>query len=328
MTHLEEQALEFLTQNMHRNYPIQDTCIVESDDGTYLPSSFLVDLRLNIPSEDTVNIDTSRFFISAVNHYTSSVQVVISYQPAVGNAFECACSSAIVTTGGGAYPEEVPVTPAAGIPEGATYEPFRNMTGTLYIGTTADMVNLPSLKFSYENAAINPTCVVRTIFVQGFTTSITLLDEDGELVATLGGDAKIQAGPGILFSLATGTATPTVLVSVDMDWLASQVQEAVEDAGTPIKQINNVLPDSEGNIIIRGLDCTSVDTIGNANSITISNTCSKPCCGEDSADLVDIKNSQQTLSTQVDRLTQSINSFIISLNNVETRLPSLVASRK
>ena len=85
MTSIENgQALEFLNQNMHRNYPIQDTCVVATADNVYLPSSFLVDCQIIIPCETQElrnGIDTSRFFVSAVMHYTNSVQVIISYQP-------------------------------------------------------------------------------------------------------------------------------------------------------------------------------------------------------------------------------------------------------
>lgn len=333
MTNLEEQSLEYLNQNMHRNYPIQDTCIVVSEDGTYLPSSFLVDMKLNIPVDigDTTTIDTTKFFVSAVNHYSASVQVVISYQYDDNHSFECACSSAIVTgTGSTPYPTVVSLTPASGIPDDAAYNALRGLSGELYIGSTEELVNMGSLKFTMLTAPINPTCITKTALITNIVTNITVLGSDGQAVATVTGNVTLQAGDGIKF---TWDATHGLLtVAVDEEWLADEVRAIMEDSesavsNNPIRKINGIRPDNNGNFVISGLDCTNVNGSG-AHGISIDNPCSRPCCSEESGDLVDIKDSQSQLAENVNRISQSLDSFILSLNNVETRLPSLVASRK
>ena len=53
--------LEWLNENMSRNYPVVGT------GNSSLPTSFLVDIQLVIPYMD--NVDTSRFFISGVKHW-------------------------------------------------------------------------------------------------------------------------------------------------------------------------------------------------------------------------------------------------------------------
>lgn len=322
----EAHALEFLNQNMHNNYPIKDDCIVVSEDGTYLPSSFLVDCRIDIACEPNVNsgLDITRFFVSAVNHYSGSVQVIISYQPENDTAFPCASSSAIVY---GTQMAMVNLTPAAGIPEGAEWDPLRNLTGALWIGNMVGMDSIGSLTFLYENAAINPVCIVKNLIVTQIVEGLTVVDINGQTHA-LTGDVVLKAGDGIKF--VYDQLTNRVTMQVDEEALSEMVAEAldaVDMAGyKAIRTINSAHPDSKGNLTIAGLDCT---TIGAAqNGITISNPCSKPCCGDDSGDVADIKIAQQSVKDQVDRLTQNINALIISLNNVETRLPSLVASRK
>ena len=87
-------------------------------------------------------------------------------------------------------------------------------------------------------------------------------------------------------------------------------------------------PDDSGNFTISGLDCTDIKNVSGTHSLTVSNPCSKPCCSEDSGDLADIKDAQRSLQDKVDRISNELNTFINGINNVETRLPSLVASRE
>lgn len=47
--------------------------------------------------------------------------------------------------------------------------------------------------------------------------------------------------------------------------------------GTPIVSINGVKPDAQGNFTLTGMDCTNVQQ--REGAISISNPCSKPCCG-------------------------------------------------
>lgn len=334
MTSIENgQALEFLNQNMHRNYPIQDTCIVATRDDNgqyqvYLPSSFLVDCQIIIPCETQElrnGIDTSRFFVSAVMHYTNSVQVIISYQPDGSDAFPCACSSAIVLSDGAEqYPIVVTLTPASGIPDSDEYTPLKALEGSLWIGSTANMSNLGSLNFNYADAQLNPTCIVKNLSAP--ITSLTVLDATGATVAVLTGDVVLQMDSSM--ELDTQTAG-TLKIGVSNTWLQTKIDEIISSAtGSAIKQINGQRPDDNGNFTITGLDCTTVEAMTGTSSITISNPCAKPCCGDDSGDLEDIRSSQKVLQSKVDRLSENLNTFINSINNVETRLPSLVASRK
>lgn len=325
-TYEEAHALEFLNQNMHRNYPIDDNCIVVAEDGTYLPSSFLTDCRIDLRCEPGVNsgIDTSRFFVSAVNHYSGSVQVIISYQPENADSFPCACSSAIVF---GTQSARVELTPAAGIPEGSQWDCMRRLTGGLWIGMTDGLENMGSLTFAYNNAAINQVCIIKNLIVTQIIEGLTVIDIAGQTHA-LTGNVVLRAGNGIKFVYDETTNKITMMVDSEvLNDMVSDILEHVEMEGyKAIRTINSAHPDNKGNFTIAGLDCT---TIGGAqNGITISNPCSKPCCSEDSGDVADIKIAQQSVKDQVDRLTQNINALIISLNNVETRLPSLVASRK
>ena len=320
--------LEFLNQNMHRNYPIQDTCIVKTANNVYLPSSFLVDCQIIVPclADQQSGIDTGRFFVSSVQQYTSSVQVIISYQPENADPFSCAASAAIVLSDEAQppYPATVSLTPAAGIPDDEAWDPLRKLTGTLWIGSTAGMSNLGTLAFAYADAALRSTCVIRNLIVTDIVTTLTIVDANGTPIETLSGDVTLQAGEGIDITLEGGTLS----ISANEGWIRSKIQNILTTAGSPIQTINGQSPDNNGNFTISGLDCLSVESFPGTSGIGVSNTCSKPCCGEDSGDLAEIKNSQENLRGKINRISENLNSFINSINNVETRLPSLVASRK
>jgi hypothetical protein len=318
--------LEFLNQNMHRNYPIQDSCVVKTADNVYLPSSFLVDCQIVIPCESTQQaeaIDLNGFFVSHVMFYTSSVQVIISYQPASGSAFQCACSSAIILAEAQVegYPT-VTLTPAAGIPDGS---PLKNLSGTLWIGTTANMAGLGSMHFEKSASQLFSRCIIPNTAAS--VTGITVLDSDGNVVKVLTGNVTVQMDDSIVVSY--NGQSEKLEIGVDDTWLQTQIQQIVgADFHGAIKTINGQSPDDEGNFTISGLDCTDIKNYPNTNGIAVQNTCSKPCCGDESADLVDIKDSQQALQDKMNRVSENLNTFINSINNVETRLPSLVASRK
>ena len=327
MTHIDGQLLEFLNQNMHRNYPIQDSCIVQSDSGEYLPSSFLVDAKINVPvTRDDASIDVTRFFISAVEHYTESVQVMISYVGDNGTPFVCGVTGAIVLTAssGDAYPTTVEIVPGGEIPDDPVYAPLREISGQLYIGSTFEMANLGSLKFSHRNAALWPTCINKMLQNVVDTTKIVVLDPDGDTI-DITGTIYLRPGDGIVFRY--DSADNSVEIKIDQVWLRRKIKQIMASGrGMPIMTINGKAPDAEGSFWINGLDCTNV---GDAvNGITISNPCSKPCCGEDSGDVAEIKAAQELLADKIRRVSTNIDALIISMNNAEARLPSLVASRK
>lgn len=333
--------LEFLNQNMHRNYPIRDTLVVKTDSGIYLPSSFLVDCQIIVPctADEQSAIDPTRFFVAAVNRYTNSVQVLIGYQPENGTAFTCAASAAIVLSDEAQplYPTTVSLSPSAGIPSDEAYDPLRKLTGTLWIGSTVGMTNLGSLAFTYESAALRKACIVRNLVVSEVVTHLTIVDSAGVPVATLSGDIVLTTDgsitlnytPPVVDQETEEVITPGSLeIAVNQTWLDAQITSIMQTAGSPIQTINGQSPDSSGNFTISGLDCTDIQQFEGTNGIAVKNTCSKPCCGEDSGDLADVKSTQKTLQSQVSRISENMNSLINSINNVETRLPSLVASRK
>ena len=92
-----ENSLEWLNSNMHRNYPLVDSMVVQATNESYLPSSFLVDMQLVVPYVE--GLDPAGFFISSIVRNATSFQVTIGYMTETGSdvqqGFDCAVSAAI-----------------------------------------------------------------------------------------------------------------------------------------------------------------------------------------------------------------------------------------
>jgi len=338
---LPEKGLEWLNFNMHRNYPIVDTTIVESITGAYLPSSFLVDLQLVVPYVE--GIDSSRFFISSVVRNASSLQVTIGYMVSEPGAnvligFDCAVSSAIpidlVYTGGALDATHTiklsAITTAAtytsstytyGIPE--QYAALKNLRGALYIGTCADMTDISAMQFSYNNSAIMPMCV----FVESpedNVTSIRFVDDYGTDV-TMTDDFTLDVADGI--KIVVNEDKTKVTFEIDADYINDQVANQLASVvGNPIRSINGQPPDSTGNFVIAGEDCTLLTT--NEHSIAISNPCAKPCCDQDGVETAEILKALTDLTSAKTVLNNYYTDLATKVNSMQARLSALIASRR
>ena len=333
------QNLEWLSSNMHRNYPLQDSLVAQSLTGEYLPSSFLIDLQLVIPYVQGLN--KNNFFISAINRSADAFQVIIGYQIQPGVSFDCAASSAIpigMSYTGNLDSCEVALSPITiipdtsgpsrlqGIPRGsgatgiyAGYEAMTGLRGSLYIGTCDDMRNTGSMMFLYENAAIMPTCIYmesQHIAVK----NVTVMNNGGDVLGVMSEDFTIKAGTGINLEVNGSTVT----VSVSDDYQQEIRSQIIQDLGNAIFTINGVYP-LNGNIDITGMDCTLVEN--QEHGISISNPCAKPCCDSDGMDTAEILTAMQELSTAKDRLENYFQSMATNINLMQARLASLIASR-
>jgi hypothetical protein len=85
-------------------------------------------------------------------------------------------------------------------------------------------------------------------------------------------------------------------------------------------------PDASGNIQITGLDCT--DIRATAHGITINNPCAKPCCDQNGADTADITVALEQLNADKTALNNYYTDLATKVNSMQSRLASLIASRK
>ena len=331
-------SLEWLNENMSRNYPIVGTA------SSKLPSSFIVDIQLVIPYME--NVDTSRFFVSSINRMGDSLQIIIGYlvsDPASESitCFDCAVSAGIpidvtwpyLNQAGTDYMATsiVPIiaettfessSRSYGIPE--SYKELRDMHGFVYIGTCADMQNVSSLTFSYGESAIIPI----RVYMQSKPDTlkeVTLVDTNG-ISATFKESMVLLLGEGLTVDMDVEHNTASI--SVDSEWVENKLNTKLAELDSAsVKTINGISPDSTGNIQLIGLDCTSINVV-DTGVITISNPCSKPCCNQNGEDVASVNAAMAELITAKDVLNNYYTELTTKVNSMQARLASLIASRR
>ena len=336
-----ESSLEWLNSNMHRNYPLVDSMVVQATNEIYLPSSFLVDLQLVVPYVE--GVDSAGFFISSIVRNATSFQVTIGYMTntdtsSIRQGFDCAVSAAIPIDliAGDSYDTNDHVIPVSAITTAATdvgpsykygipdsYAAMRGMRGLLYVGSCADMGNISAMNFLYEHSAIMQTCV----FVESKSESLESL----RIVDRYGTDAKFTEDATLI--LGTGIKADitgsTVTLRIDSDYAIDRINDMLSSAiGNAIKTINGMPPDENGAFYIEGLDCTNIEPVQTGNGITISNPCAQPCCDAGGADTAEINTALADLTAAKDVLNNYYSDLATKVNLLQARLSSLIASRK
>jgi|GEM_PF-6587309 len=329
-------ALEWLNQNMYSNYPIVDSCVVKSTTGEYLPSSLIVDASIIIPPIADSQA-SSRFFISHVDRAGDGFHIAISYNPPQSAPFVCARTSRIptnITAGDPVMERTFALTPSEQIPE--NYNSLYKLQGSIIIGTGIDILSKGSYQFEYDNAALLSTRIFQTLVG---LKQVQVQDAQGGVLETFSDNFIIRAGDGIELAITEGTipGSSEPLKTLEITRVETQaealadyrtvadVKAAVElMLGNPIKRVNGVAPDATGNINIVGADCTNIDST--VSGLSISNPCSKPCCGESST-----KDISAAIHAYEDITARLVNYFEAIANNVnamQSRLASLIASRR
>lgn len=335
-------AYEWLDGNMHRNYPIADSCTCEASSGVVLPSSFLVDMDINVPltSDSTAN---ERFFVSAILRHGAYVTVEISFHTGAGTDVVCARSDPISLTirntnpitgdSGNNIPSRT-ITLAPVAVADTDYKWLESLTGSLVVGTCVDMQDIGNLTFPYQRNSqeVSTILSVRVHLVDAGITSITAIGTDGT-ESVIRNNMKIQAGEGVDFEVGTDSnGTPVLLVKRIADTYevssgytsVEQVIDAVfTQIGQPITTINGLPPTEDGNFEISGDDCTTVTESGE-HSLFIQNPCAKPCCTDDTPE--DVEAAIATLTEGEARLQEYYQSISTLVNSLQAKLASLIVS--
>ncbi len=235
------------------------------DSGSFkLPEDFLVELDL--PVHAGMNVDPARFFVMHVGAYETGFSVVVGYQPAVGDAVTVA--TALIArqthTRNRAYA-------LGGV------EPYDDTAGKLLIGRLDSIDEQPAgfWTFTLESARLDPDAVRPQI--RG-VASITLVNGSSRSVP-IRGHIDFVAGNNVRLTpvLADGLNAIRIDAVTGEGLVEDCVCEGDAALGDPIRTVNGVAPDVNGNVNIVSGDCTQVDPI--TNGVRISDVCSRPCCG-------------------------------------------------
>lgn len=325
-------ALEWLDGNMHRNYPIADDCSCMSNGGIILPSSFLVDIDINVPVLPE-NDAEDRFFISALSRTGSEFRIELSYH-AASEDLVCGLTGPIsldIRNTASVEDRTVAINPYGELP--ATHSELANISGNVIIGTCLDMQDIGALTFPW---AANSTRATNILSVRVHVTDFGLhhieADDSYGGVTTFTNDFVIKAGPGIKFTTTDDGAGNVSLVVERIATVegGSSQPQSVEDVvnavlsmiGTPIRRINGIAPDENGTFTIGGGDCTKVEPA--SNGVSIHNPCSTPCCSD--ATPSDVQAAMTVLKEAEARLLEYYTSLSANVNDMQSRLAALIAA--
>lgn len=332
--HYRPDLTEWVTHNMYRNFPIIDDVVPYDDTGRQLPSSFLGGLNIECyPMHG--GSDDDFFFIYSVVAAGAYINIEIGYSPGFGgDAIVCGRVSGISTalrSGDTIADRTFVVEPIHEVIPDA-YSELNYMSGTLIVGSCQDISGAYTYRTAPDNSKISPLC--RAFPLSGISSLI--VESADSTRQTLIGDIVIKAGDGVKLSMGSETINSETLPCLIIERVPSQgeeeatirtkdqaIQAIYASLGNPIRMINGVAPDENGNIVLAD-DGGCLNVTGGDGYIALSNTCVTPCCGDVNTTDVDAAITQ--LEDARDRLVGYYESISGSINELQSRLASLIAT--
>lgn len=311
---------EWLNANLTRTYPLNQLGALQNN----IPNSILIDAAIYAPSQlDSGYIYVSSFCILpdkvvlqlgmwyAGKQYPGLWQVAADRNIGIATTDADLLDSTRTVALGGTQNLHTAAQ------QGLSW--VNQVTGQFTIGKTKDLpwqsqVQVYQATDSVQAPTrIHPHC----IHITG-RQGVSALVVDG---VRLTGQVVLQAGPGI--RLNADAATNTIHVNIDAKAVITQEQAISrlrQLLGTPITSINGSVPDTDGNFLVTGLDCTQVQPY--AGGITLSNPCSKPCCGESTSS--DLNTAISILQESRNTMNDHYISLSASVNAMTARLALLI----
>lgn len=290
-------AVEWLNQNALRNYPFREDCGLRPNDSAgnlieegwrvpnYLVTDFVVSVNRYV-YEDDPSIYMSR--MSVVNG-----NVTLTFSDSYGNdAFVVTASvgdSSVRITGVGRF-----IATEGVVCFGNLSRFFEETPEGLY-------------SFNPGESLIEPTCIRPAA---SGVDSIAVTDASGYTTAGIRGDIKLIAGDNI--NLKYDIDKRAIIISADPNSGYTAGCECDENVGRVVRSINGIRTED---VEIVGDDCVDVTTSNGV--ITISDTCSKPCCGCAETTFInqsinDLQSTVTTLSGNVSTLNDKVTNFVTS----------------
>ena len=317
--------LQWISKHAAQSYPLSDQAYAQNNAGHILPMSFILDIQIKVPKSKAVMLK-DKFYVAGIvdNIDTYSLAIGCQYQP--GQYITCLRAYGIKKTINMSTPLQdryfVLVADTSSISQQNVKQVINRFTGTVYIGVT-QYTAIPTMQFTQQQAAISPVCVQAT---QGLDALVV-----GDKV--LYGVVDIVAGKGIKLNTTTQNDKTSIQVAIDPNTVYSGLQ-SVQDIvnavkaqlGDPIYNINGVLPNSNGALTIAGLDCIQFSPDdASSHVITVSNPCSKPCCGSVYSDALkaQIQVIRQQQAILRDYFVQQSN----NINYIQASLATVIGSK-
>jgi hypothetical protein len=298
---------EWLAQNALRAYPLADDAGETDTTGAFvLPRSLLVDAIFVINQE--LSLNQAGFFLSNVTAFGNGVTLTFSYDSGTSvSIFGSASVSASGHTRDSSYFIQG---------QGS----FEGMVGVVTIGTLEATLSFGgSFDFDLTGGRLLPT-VLRPD-TRGVKSVQAINGSD--IGPLLYGDVILEAGQNVRLSVQDVGGGE---LAIRFDALSGSDLNATcgcdneVQLGPPIRTLNGVPPRTDGSFTLANGTCIAIVTGGGsgaAATLSINDTCSKPCCGTPELDIVRTDMEQLNQDTRsVLHLLQRLESYLLQLNTL------------
>lgn len=283
--------LEWLNHNSQRAYPIADWATKESTESRAikLPDDFILALSIGVNSAHSIDIDG--FYIKSVLVMDTGCSVILGYN-----------GTDVAITHVRASSEQITYT-LTGLGD------FDDIVGYIAINPNSSIMQGMAgyYNFTREATCLEADCIrpmIKTI------SSISVYTDSFSKGETFYGDIIFRAGANMDIRVSKNEDNNSVIVfsAIDGSGFTENCVCAVDKERTPIKTINGVEADKDGNIqIVGSTESTCLSISSEGNSIVLEDTCSVPCCGCAELDALydnvkDVINGAATLRNAVENL--------------------------
>ena len=293
---------DWLRMNSQRSYPLMDGCTALDITGSFtIPDSFLLDMCFVVGG--VTFTDPTQFCVGKVTAFAGGYVVTLSY----GSTDLASC---VVTRAGHTWgkPYALSATSEGGVG-----------SGWVSVGNLAEVDDQPVGIWSFLPAAtmLQPRCVIPApVGLYGVRVS-----SGGALSATLSGVITLQQGVNsrLRVTQVGGAAAKIIIDATGSTDYATQCACSNLRALSPcIRTINGVSANpANDDFTLTGGDCVGITSV--AHGLSLSDTCSKPCCG--CAELQVVTAALQSLGVQYDTLS----SYAAQLGAKQTQIDTIIS---
>ena len=279
--------VEWLNQNAARAYPFkEDASLADTLGAIRVPNTMLVDLVLVVPPVAA----TATLHMSAL--VVSSSGLILTLAGVDGAAVASVSLDFAAHTVNQAYP-------LSGTGD------YQDARGSAVFGDLADLrAQAPEGVYAFTPETATLECRASRPDLRA-VRALRAISTNGPISDDLYGIVELIAGENILLTYVPPSGAVPAGIRIDAvptqsacDCEADQVQRPA-----PLRTINGVAADANGNIQLLPEDCMSISTSA-AATLKFSDKCSKPCCG--CSELQQLQALIDTLQLSVDTL-QTVN---------------------
>ena len=302
--------VEWLNQNSQRNYPIAEGVNRKDVTGTFeLPTDLIVDLVWPVHAAATVQSD--RFFVHSVTMFGEGLTITIGYH-IDGNPEGDPIGSVSVARATHTINQSYFIN---GIGD------FFDSIGKITIGSLDNALSTGGLfNFDLSGARLESTVIRPNL--RGVSAVVLVNGDDRS--DPIFGDIEFAAGTNIrLVPNDNPGGNPQIRIDAIRGAGLNQECDCSDQLpldAEPIRTINGIPPDENGNFNLLGDECLQLTPID--NGLQMEDECSQACCGCD--ELEKIIQDMELLAVQIntlDNLTSRLD------GSVNTAMVNLIASK-